>query len=122
MQTTKKLNSVDDYIAAAAPAARPLLQTLRKTIKQAAPEAKEKLSYGMPYYSFHGRFMYFGAFKDHVSLYPMKSGVTNFQKKLIGYKTSAGTVQFPLDKPLPVDLIRQIVEFRVQENLDKIKR
>lgn len=117
----KTYNTIDEYIAAAPKEAQYKLTAIRQTVLEVAPQAQEKLSYGMPYFSLNGRLLYFGTFKDHVSLYPMKTGITAFQKELSGYETSAGTIRFPLDKPLPLPLIRKIVKFRVQQNLEKKK-
>jgi uncharacterized protein YdhG (YjbR/CyaY superfamily) len=105
---------VDAYIAAAPKAAQPLLRQLRKTIKGAAPQAEETMSYKMPHYNHHGRLVYFAAFKDHVSLYP--SGYAEKYKGLKKYMSGKGTLAFPLDEPLPVDLIAKFVRRRVKEN------
>lgn len=95
------------------------LQELRSVIKQAAPEAEETISYAMPAYKQKGIVVYFAGHKNHIGFYPASSGIANFEKELTGYTTSKGTVQFPLDKPLPLDLISMIVKFRVAENLQK---
>lgn len=118
----KRFGSVDDYIAGSPEPARGLLKAMRAIIKAEAPQAEEKLSYGMPYYSLGGRLIYIGAFRDHVSLFPAsRSAVEHFKAELAAYKTSAGTIQFPLDKPLPRPLIRKVVRFRVAENRRKNK-
>jgi uncharacterized protein YdhG (YjbR/CyaY superfamily) len=117
----QKYATVDEYIAGSPSDTSKLLQAIRQTILVNAPGATEKLSYGMPYYSLNGRLLYFGYFKDHVSLYPMKTGIMAFDKELKAYETSAGTIRFPLDKPLPVDLITKIVKFRVKQNLNQKK-
>jgi uncharacterized protein YdhG (YjbR/CyaY superfamily) len=117
----QKATSVDEYIAAFPSEVQTLLSQLRQIIKTSAPNAQEKLSYGMPYYSLSGRLVYFGGFKDHVSLFPMKTGITTFQEELKDYETSAGTIKFSLNKPLPVDLIDKIVKFRVAQNLSHKK-
>lgn len=109
--------TVDEYIKKAPPEVRDKLISLRKTIKAAAPpEAQEKISYQIPTFTHHGNLVHFAAFKDHLSLFPGSSGVEAFKKELVGYKTSKGTIQFPLDKPLPMALITKIVKFRVKEN------
>ncbi len=110
-------SSVDNYIAGFQPPTSTMLKQLRRIIRQAAPQAEEKLSYGMPYYNLKGRLVYFAAHKDHIGLYPMKSGIKAFENELKNYHTSAGTIQFPLDTPLPEALIKKIIEFRVKENL-----
>lgn len=94
---------------------------MRKIIREAAPEAEEKIAYRMPAYAQNGPLVYFAAFKDHISLFPAGSPMESFPEDLSVYRTSKGTLQFPLDKPLPYDLIRKIVRFRVAENLKKIK-
>ncbi|WP_342439445.1 DUF1801 domain-containing protein [Paenibacillus sp. FSL L8-0436] len=118
--------SVDDYISRSAPEVQEILQTLRKVIQESAPEAKEKISYQMPTFELHGNLVHFAAFKKHIGLYPAPSGVEAFKEELAEYKGAKGSVQFPLDKPMPYDLIRRIVEFRVAENLqqaeDKAKK
>ncbi|MGZ6004741.1 MAG: iron chaperone [Candidatus Saccharimonadales bacterium] len=115
----QQAKSVDEYIALQPPAAQKPLRQLRQLIRQSAPDAKEKLSYGLPYYYLNGRLVYFGGFKNHISLFPLKSGITAFQKQLQSYQTSAGTVKFPLDKPLPLELIKKIIDYRVEQNLQK---
>jgi uncharacterized protein YdhG (YjbR/CyaY superfamily) len=114
--------TIEEYINSAPPAAREKLETITKLVREVAPQAQAKLSYGMPYFNLNGRLLYYAAFKDHIGLYPLKSGVAAFQKELNEYKTTPGTIQFPLNKPLPLELIRKIVAFRVQENLSKPKK
>ena len=117
----KQISTVDEYIDSSPSEAKDLLKSIRQTIKEVAPEATEKLSYGMPYYDLNGRLLYFAAYEHHIGLYPMKSALREFEEELSGYVTSAGTVRFPFDKPLPLELISKIVEFRVQENEAKKK-
>lgn len=97
------------------------LDALRKVIKESAPDAQEKISYQMPTFVLHGNLVYFAAFKNHIGFYPTPSGIEAFKKQLTGFKTAKGSVQFPLDKPLPYDLVREIVKFRVAENIMKAK-
>lgn len=111
--------TVDQYIAAAEPQAQEIMQKLRAIIKELAPEAQESISYRMPAYKFHGVLVYFAAYKNHIGFYPASSGIENFQHKFADYKWSKGAVQFSLKKEIPYDLVRQIVEFRVKENLQK---
>ena len=118
MKNDKPAN-VDEYITMWPLAAQTKLIVIRKIIKELAPQAEEKISYGMPYYNLNGRLIYFSAHTNHIGLYPMKSAIKHFSKELSGYETSAGTVRFPLDKPLPLPLIRKIVLFRVEQNLQK---
>ncbi len=111
----KNYSSVDEYIATFPNDVQVLLKQMRQTINQAAPEAKEKIAYGIPTFTLHGNLVHFGGFKDHVSFFP--GGVVElFKDNLKSYKTAKGTIQFPLDKPLPLNLIRKIVTFRVAQN------
>lgn len=115
----KTFNSVDEYINSYPKDVQDKLSSLRKTIKHAAPKAGEIISYGMPAYTLNGILVYFGGFKDHLSLFPTGSGVEAFKKELADYKTSKGTIQFSLDQKLPLPLITKIVKFRVKENTEK---
>lgn len=114
--------SFSDYLADQSPAARKLLRKLRSIIRKEAPGVLESISYGMPAYKSNGILVYIGGFRHHCSLFAMPSAVTHFRKQLVDYATSKGTIQFPLDAPLPEPLIRKIIRFRVQENLQKKKR
>jgi uncharacterized protein YdhG (YjbR/CyaY superfamily) len=107
---------VDAYIAAAPPKARPHLRTMRKIIRDAAPEATETISYRMPYYSHGGRLIYFALMRDWIGLYMLGGAKRKFAKELSPYLSGASTARFPLDKPLPVALIRKIVKLRLAEN------
>jgi uncharacterized protein YdhG (YjbR/CyaY superfamily) len=111
--------SIDAYIALFPAEIQQKLQQIRAVIKQAAPEASEKISYQMPTFYLNGNLVHFAAFKHHIGFYPAPSGIENFNEELAMYKTSKGAIQFPLDKPIPFDLVRAIVEFRVAENLHK---
>ena len=93
------------------------LQKLRLTVKKAAPQAKEKISYGIPAFTLNGMLVWFAAFKNHIGFYPAPTGIEQFKKELAIYQKGKGTLQFPLDKPLPLGLITKIVKFRVKENL-----
>ena len=121
MRQMKRYDSVDEYISDQPKDVQQKLQTMREIVKKATPKVSEKISYGIPYFSLSGRLVYFAAFKNHISFFPMKSAIKEFKKELSDYETSAGTVRFPLDKPLPLPLIRKIVEYRVKENLAKKK-
>ena len=114
-----KPKSVEEYIAGQPPQARELLNELRMMIKRSAPESQEKLSYGMPYYSFNGRLFYLGAFKAHVSLFAMPSAVNKFQRELKGYGQSKAAIHFPLGQPIDKKLVQKIVDFRIAENRSK---
>lgn len=113
--------NVDEYIAAFPAETQQLLKKLRKTIREAAPQAEELISYQMPAYKQNGMLVYFAGYANHIGFYPTSSGIRFFSKELSAYKTSKGAVQFPLDKALPFNLIKKIVKFRVKENLDKAK-
>ena len=116
MQRLHFLN-IDEYIGTFPKDVQNILQKLRQTIRKAAPDAEEAISYQMPVFKLHGNLVYFAAFKDHIGFFPTSSGVAAFKKELSSYKTSKGTVRFPLNKPLPLALIGRIVKFRAQENL-----
>lgn len=111
--------SIDDYISRFSPEVQDILTTLREVIKESAPGAKEKISYQMPTFALHGNLVHFAAFKSHIGFYPAPSGIEAFKEELSGYKGAKGSVQFPIDKPLPYELIRKIVKFRVAENIKK---
>lgn len=117
--TTSGSEAIDDYIAHFPYEVQEKLQELRVTIREAAPEATEKISYQMPTYDLHGNLVHFAAFKKHIGFYPGSAGTGMFSDELTGYKWAKGSVQFPLDKPIPLDLVRKIVAFRVAENTDK---
>jgi len=115
----KTFTSVDEYISSFSGETKNLLIQLRETIRKAAPEAEEKISYGMPAYKLKGVLVYFAAWKNHIGFYPSTSGVEAFKKELSTYNISKGTVQFPLDKQMPLDLITKIVQHRAHENFKK---
>lgn len=113
--------SIDEYIATFPEEIQKLLQELRATIKAAAPDAEEKISYQIPTFALKGNLVHFAAFKQHIGFYPTSNGTQAFSKELSIYEGSKGTVRFPLEKPLPLKLISKIVEFRVTANLQKAK-
>jgi len=117
-----KFEDIDSYIASFPEETRKLLQQLRITVSKAAPEAKETINYGMPTFTLKGNLVHFAAFKNHIGFYPTPSGIEAFKKELSVYEGAKGSVQFPLAKPIPFDLISKIVEFRVKENLKKVKQ
>ncbi len=119
MKSKIALSSIDEYIALQPEAMREKLHRLREIIKSAAPEAEEVISYMMPAFKFNGILVYFALFKSHIGFFPTASGVKEFEERLLKYETSKGTIRLPLDKPLPVKLIKDIVRFRVKENLSK---
>ena len=115
MQTTKPAN-VDEYIAGFPTATQVLLKQLRDVFKKAAPNAEESISYGLAGYKYHGPLVYFGGFKAHIGIYATGTRLAQLDDELAPYKRSKGTLQFPLDKPLPLKLIERIVKYRVKEN------
>lgn len=110
---------IDQYISTQIPEVQILLVQMRQTIKKAAPEAQEVISYNMPAYKYYGMLVYFAAYKNHIGFYATPTGHSEFKEELSVYKQGKGSVQFPLSKPLPLDLILRIVQFRVKENLKK---
>jgi uncharacterized protein YdhG (YjbR/CyaY superfamily) len=112
-------NLIDEYIAAFPLEVREKLDALRNLIKAAAPDAIEKISYQMPAFDLHGILVYFAAFKKHIGFYPTASGIDEFKLELSEFKQGRGSVQFPLDKPIPYDLVTRIVKFRVTENINR---
>ena len=113
--------TIDEYIADFPPDVQDILQKIRATIRKAAPEAQEKISYQMPTFTLYGNLVHFAAFKNHIGFYPIPSGIEAFKEDLSPYKQGKGSVQFPLDQPIPYDLIARITAFRVRENLEKAK-
>ncbi|MEO8356694.1 MAG: DUF1801 domain-containing protein [Chloroflexota bacterium] len=111
--------STDEYIATFPREIKKLLEELRTTIKAAAPDAEEKISYQMPTFFLHGNLVHFAAFKNHVGFYPTPGGIEKFKKELSRYEGAKGSIKFPIDEPLPLELIGKIVKFRVTENLKK---
>jgi uncharacterized protein YdhG (YjbR/CyaY superfamily) len=116
MKTTKVPENIDEYIANFPVHIQEKLNELRAIIKKAAPEAEEKISYQMPAFTLKGILVYFAGYTNHIGFYPTSSGVETFKDELAGFKSSKGTIQFPIDKPLPADLITRIVIFRSKEN------
>jgi uncharacterized protein YdhG (YjbR/CyaY superfamily) len=112
----KTSTSVDDYIEDFPKETQELLQKMRSTIRKAAPKADEVISYGMPGYKQNRMLVWFAGFKHHIGFYPGVSGIENFEKELSPYKKAVGSVQFPIDRPLPLTLVRRIVKFRLKED------
>ncbi len=123
MTTSKKqFRTIDDYIKTFPNDVQSILEKMRQTIKKAAPEAVEAISYQMPTFKLNGKnLVHFAAFKNHIGFYPIPSGIEAFKKELSSYKQGKGSVQFPIDKPIPYDLVEKIVKYRVKENLEKLK-
>jgi uncharacterized protein YdhG (YjbR/CyaY superfamily) len=111
--------TIDEYIKQFPSNIQELLRELRQVIKEAAPEAEEKISYQMPTFYLFGNLVHFAVCKNHIGFYPTPSGIEAFKKELSEYKSSKGAVQFPMNKPIPFDIIIEIVKYRVAENLKK---
>jgi uncharacterized protein YdhG (YjbR/CyaY superfamily) len=111
--------TIDEYIAGFPPEVQVILQKIRLTIRKAAPGAEETISYQMPTFAQHGNLVHFAAFKNHIGFYPVPSGIEQFKQELAVYQQGKGSVQFPLDQPIPYTLISKIVKFRVKENAAK---
>ncbi|MFN2265258.1 MAG: iron chaperone [Anaerolineales bacterium] len=122
METNKSTpKDIDQYIARFPADVQEILEKVRLTIREAAPEAKEKISYQMPTFTLEGNLVHFAGYKKHIGFYPTPSGIDKFKKEISAYKWAKGSVQFPLNQPIPYELISRIVTFRVEENLDKAK-
>ncbi|MDY0235240.1 MAG: DUF1801 domain-containing protein [Gudongella sp.] len=113
------IKTIDRYIIQFPNEIQVILQELRAVIKEVAPEAKEKISYKIPTFYLNGNLVYFAAYKNHIGFYPTPGGIDAFENELSAYKRAKGSVQFPIDKPLPLDLIRKIVLYRVEDNLNR---
>lgn len=117
----KPTANVDEYIASFPPEKQVLLEQMRQTIRDAAPDATELISYGMPGYKLNGSLVWFAAAKNHIGFYPSTSGVKYFLEKYGHLKSSKGAIQLPMDQPLPLDMVADIVRLRAVENLEKAK-
>jgi uncharacterized protein YdhG (YjbR/CyaY superfamily) len=115
-------DTIDEYIKTFPMEIQNILEKMRQSIRRAAPEAAEAISYQMPAFKQNGILVYFAAHKNHIGFYPTSSGIAAFKQELSSYKGSKGAVQFPLDQPIPFDLVERIVKFRAQENLAKKKK
>jgi uncharacterized protein YdhG (YjbR/CyaY superfamily) len=112
--------SIDEYIAAFPADVQKILEELRSTIKTAAPGAQEKISYGIPTFTLKGKYLiYFAGWKNHISMYPIPAGSEEFNRKIEPYAAGKGTLKFPLDKPLPLDLVDEMVKLQIAGNLEK---
>ena len=122
MQSIQKgPQNIDEYIADFPPDVQRILQKIRLTVRKAAPQAEETIKYRMPTFTLNGNLVHFAAFKKHIGFYPTPTGTKEFQKELSIYKAAKGSVQFPLDQPIPFGLISKIVKFRAKENLARAK-
>jgi uncharacterized protein YdhG (YjbR/CyaY superfamily) len=120
MRMDTSIKTVDEYINNFPPPTQTILQSIRTLIKKSAPDAIESISYGMPAYKLNKKpLVYFGAFKKHIGFYATPTGHQAFAEELANYRQGKGSVQFPINEPMPLDLIERIVKFRVEENLQK---
>jgi uncharacterized protein YdhG (YjbR/CyaY superfamily) len=111
--------TINEYIAGFPTGVQVILEKIRETIRQAAPDAQETINYAIPTFTLQGNLVHFAAFDKHIGFYPAPSGIERFKNELSAYEMAKGSVQFLLDKPIPYELISEIVKFRVQENLEK---
>jgi uncharacterized protein YdhG (YjbR/CyaY superfamily) len=116
-----KINNIDEYISGFPESIREILEQIRSTIKKAAPQAEETIKYSMPTFTLNGNLVYFAAYKNHIGFYPVPAGNDAINIELSQYKAAKGTLRFPIDKPIPYDLIDKVVKLRVQETMHKIK-
>lgn len=122
MKIAKQIKTIDQYLDLFPPEVKKIMGKIRATIRQAAPRAIETIKYGIPTFVLNGNLVHFGGYKNHVGFYPAPSGIEAFKKQLVKYQSGKGTIRFPINKPVPFDLIKQIVKFRVKQNLTKDKR
>ena len=122
MQSRKDYRSIDDYIKSFPEDIRERLSAMRTAIRRVAPGAQEKISYQMPTFYLNGNLVHFAAYAKHIGFYPTPGGIAKFKKELSKYKNAKGSVQFPLEEPLPIGLIQRIVKYRVEENLNKNRK
>jgi len=115
----KQFKTIDEYISTFPDDMRTILNQVRQTIRAAAPEAQETINYQMPTFTLNGNLVHFAGFKNHIGFYPTLTGIEAFKDELSVYKGAKGSVQFPLDQPMPLPLIRRIVEYRVRENSER---
>ena len=118
----KEFKDINEFIADFPDDIQIILEKIRATIQQAAPDAKEAIKYGMPTFVLNGNLVHFAAYKNHIGFYPAPTGIDAFIDELARYRTGKGTIQFPVDKPIPYDLVTKVVKFRVEENLKKLKK
>lgn len=111
----EEFTTIDEYIKTFPPDIQDILQKMRRIIQEAVPEATEAIRYGMPTFKLKSNLVHFAAFKNHIGFYPTPSGIEAFKKEISQYKWAKGSIQFPLNKPIPFDLVKRIVDFRVQE-------
>jgi uncharacterized protein YdhG (YjbR/CyaY superfamily) len=122
VMTSDKPTTIDEYIAGVPADIQKILQEVREAIRSEAPGAAEKIGYGIPTFTLNGNLIHFAAFKNHIGLYPTPNGLEEFKEQLAGYKGAKGSVQFPLNQPMPIDLIKRITRFRVTKMMAKPKK
>jgi uncharacterized protein YdhG (YjbR/CyaY superfamily) len=123
MQTDKpKPTDIDSYIAEFPEATQALLQQIRATIQAAAPDATETISYAIPTFVYHGNLVHFAGYKQHIGFYPGAAGIEAFKDEISEYKWAKGSVQFPLNEPLPLDLVTRMVNYRLAQNVAKVAK
>jgi uncharacterized protein YdhG (YjbR/CyaY superfamily) len=115
----RQSKTMDEYIAAFPKNVQDILEKMRRVIRESAPQAEEAISYGIPTFKLNGNLVHFAGYKNHIGFYPTSSAIAAFKEELSPYKQAKGTVQFPIDKPIPLDLVKRIIRYRVKENLDK---
>lgn len=115
----KQFSTIDEYVASFPKEIQEILENIRKSIKSSAPDATETFSYQIPAFRLNGILVYFAVHKNHIGFYPTPSAITEFSKELSNYEFSKGSIKFPLNEPIPIELIKKIVKFRVKENLDE---
>ncbi|HCQ13411.1 DUF1801 domain-containing protein [Flavobacterium sp.] len=119
---TTNFKTIDEYIALQPEKVILILEEIRETIRNVIPEAEETISYQIPTFKYHGNLVHFAAYKNHIGFYPGHSAVEAFNDYITNFATSKGTIQFPIDEPIPLDLISKITAFRVKQNLEKKKK
>ena len=122
MAENKTSPKIDQYIASLPPESGAIMAKIRSTIWKAAPDAEETINYGIPTFTLEGNLVHFAAFKNHIGFYPTPSGIEQFKNELSEYPMAKGSVQFPLDQPIPYELITKIVKFRVKENRERAQK
>lgn len=117
-----KFKTIRQYTESFPESTQKILRKLHKAIKETAPDAEETISYNMPAFTLNGPLVYYAAYKNHIGFYPTGLGIAAFKNEISGYKHSTGAIQFPIDEPLPLDLVKKIVKFRIKVNLEKAEK
>jgi uncharacterized protein YdhG (YjbR/CyaY superfamily) len=122
LSSKQKFQTIDEYIKTFPKEIQKILETIRQTIKITAPDAEEAISYQIPTFKLNGNLVHFAAFKNHIGFYPTPSGTEIFKKEISVYRSGKGSIQFPIDKPMPLSLIKKIVKYRIKDNSNRIKK